>query len=120
MRTSRKVLSTLLTAVFVSGALASNAFAFDPDDTRGDLNGDKPVSVRQQQTINAKALAEARSGKLLILPVVGTSNGEERLTVAQQQVADARTHGAKAKKQLNILPFQGDWNGTAKVGFPHQ
>ncbi|AQQ05716.1 hypothetical protein B0E33_20870 [Roseibium algicola] len=120
MRTSKKILSTLLTAAFVSGALAGNAFAIDPDDTRGDLNGDKPVSVRIQQTVNAKALAEARSGNLLILPVVGSYNGEERLTVAQQQVAGARAQGARAKKPLHILPFQGDWNGTAKAGFPHK
>ncbi len=45
MRTSNKILSTLLTAAFVSGALAGNAFAIDPDDTRGDARAKKPLHI---------------------------------------------------------------------------
>ncbi|MBO6894074.1 MAG: hypothetical protein JJ866_19190 [Roseibium sp.] len=118
MRTTRKIVSSVIAATFVSAAAATSAFAFDPDDTVGDLNGDKPVSVRQQQIANAKALEDARGNRLLILPVQGSYNGEERFTARQQAASNAKI--ASRQGTLPILEFIGDWNGTSKPGFARQ
>lgn len=118
MRTSRKIISSVIAAAFVSGAAVTGAFANDPDDSVGDLTGDKPLSIRQQQIANAKALEDARGNRLLILPVEGSYNGEERFTARQQAASNAKI--AAQRSSLSILEFQGDWNGTAKAGFPHQ
>jgi len=116
MRTNKKFLSSLLAAAFVSTATIGSAFAYDPDDTVGDLTGDKPLSIRQMQIANEKALRDARDNRLLILKVQGSYNGEETLTASQQ----AAFNSAKSGDSLPILPFIGDWNGTSKAGFPHQ
>jgi hypothetical protein len=118
MRTSKKILSSVIAAAFVSGAAVGGAFAFDRDDTVGDLTGDKPLSIRQQKIANAKALQDAKNNRLLILQVEGSFNGEERLTASQQAASNAKI--ASASGSLPILEFKGDWNGTSKAGFPHQ
>ncbi|QFT29277.1 hypothetical protein K1718_02640 [Roseibium porphyridii] len=124
MRTSKKILSTVVAATFVSGALIGGAFAQFPDQTVGDLNGNNPVSIQQMQIANAKALRDA--GKL------NTKSYVNRAAVADfpdQTVGDSngntpvpvRVQATRASdSNLTILPFIGDWNGTAKKGFPHQ
>lgn len=132
MKTTRTFLSSLLAAVFVSGALVGNAFADDPDDTVGDLNGDKPLSIRQMQIANEKALRAVRGNRLHIVKPdsnakraayadfpdqsVGDLNGNTPVPVRRQ----AADNAAAGSKNLLILPFIGDWNGTSKKGFPHQ
>jgi hypothetical protein len=90
MKSSMKILASVLTAAFVSGAFAGSAFAIGPDVGKGDLNGDDPVTVGNQASSNEHALELARSGQLLILPVIGSANGEEPLPLAQQQKAPAK------------------------------
>ncbi|CTQ55971.1 hypothetical protein LP7551_04527 [Roseibium album] len=132
MTTNKKLLSSLIAAVFVSGAFVGNAFALDPDDSVGDLTGDKPLSIRQMKIANEKALRAARNGRLLTLKPqseasraayadfpdqsVGDLNGNNPVPVRQQ----VRDNSIADRQDLLILQFQGDWNGTAKKGFPHQ
>lgn len=116
MRMTKKFLSTLMTAALVSGTFAGTALAVDPDEFRGDRNGEKPLSVRQQQPANAKALADARSGNLLILPALGSHNGEYRATIGE--LAASRTaYSGTVTNAPRIAPAgPGDYNGTAKIG----
>jgi hypothetical protein len=132
MTTNKKLLSSLIAAVFVSGAFVGNAFALDPDDSAGDLTGDRPLSIRQMKIANEKALQAARNNRLLILKpqseasraafadfpdqTVGDLNGNTPVPVRQL----ARDNAIAGQKDLPILQFQGDWNGTSKKGFPHQ
>ncbi|PVB62186.1 hypothetical protein [Labrenzia sp. 011] len=119
MRSNRKPLFSLLATAMISAAAIGGAQA-DPNDLVGDLTGDKPLSPRQQQTFNDRALQAASGNRLLILPVEGGYNGETPLTIRQQQVANVRINRSADARALPILRFQGDWNGTAKAGFPHQ
>ncbi|MEM9634428.1 MAG: hypothetical protein AAGA50_24075 [Pseudomonadota bacterium] len=116
MRTNKKFVSSLLAAAFISTAAAGSALAFDGGEAYGDATGDQPLTIRQMQIANEKALRDARNNRLLILDVQGSYNGEERLTADQQ----AAFNVASAKGSKPILPFIGDWNGTAKAGFPHK
>ncbi len=113
MRTTKKILSTVLATAFVSGALAGSAFARDPDETVGDLNGDRPMTIRQQRVANEKALRDART--LRIIEGKWDLTNQYRIPFEQE-----KGRNANATQPGPLLPFKGDWNGTAKAGFPHQ
>ena len=130
MRTNKKFLSSLLAAAMVSAAMIGNAFADDPDDTVGDLTGDKPLSIRLMQIQNQRALAAAQNRQAFSRQqsnaayadfpdqTVGDLNGNNPVPVRRQAANNSLARGSD--KPLLILQFQGDWNGTAKKGFPHQ
>lgn len=122
MRTTRKIIATLLTAGVVSSAAIGSAFADFPRQSYGDLSGDEPLSVRQMHFANERALRAVRGNRVQIVNPSATAdfprqahgdlNGEERVPV--RELTNARQGG-----NVLILPFLGDWNGTAKSGFPH-
>lgn len=132
MKLYKSTLSSMLAAVFMSASFAGVSFADDPDDTVGDLNGNKPLSIRQMNIANAKALRAARTYRVpdtnresaatraayADFPdqTVGDLNGNNPVPVRRQ----AADNTAAGQKNLLILPFIGDWNGTSKKGFPHQ
>lgn len=123
MNTTRKIITTFLTAGVLSGAAIGTALADFPRQAYGDLSGNEPVSVRQLQISNQKALG-AVHGR-----TVRTSNPAATADFPDQAYGDLsgdvpvpvrELTSARPGKNLLILPFIGDWNGTAKKGFPHQ
>lgn len=119
MQTSRKILTSLLAAGIVSTAAIGTALADFPRQTFGDLSGNEPVSVRQLQADNARALNSARgqtvreSGPAAIADYAdqayGDLNGDVPISVRGQ----TRSH---TSADLLILPSLGDWNGTSAAG----
>jgi len=118
----QKIIPTLLAAGIVSTAAIGTAFADFPRQTFGDLSGNEPVSVRQLQIANDRALGSAPS-------TVGVRNPATTADFADQAYGDLSgdvpvSVRGQAKvvnsDNLLILPFLGDWNGTSKKGFPRQ
>ncbi|WP_422373859.1 hypothetical protein [Roseibium sp.] len=123
MRTTKKIITTLLAAGVVSTAAIGSAFADFPRQSYGDLSGNEPVSIEQMRIANQKALNSAGGSSVRVnnasasadfpRQAYGDLNGNNRIPVREI---------SKTKNNSNvlILPFLGDWNGTSKAGFPHQ
>ena len=122
MRTTKKIITTLLAAGIVSTAAIGSALADFPRQSFGDLSGDEPVSIEQMRIANQKALQSSGRSAVRVNSAVladfpdqayGDLNGENPVPVREQSKSTQ-------SKNLLILPFIGDWNGTSKTGFPHQ
>jgi len=119
MQSTRKILTSLLTAGIVSSAAIGTAMADFPRQTFGDLSGNEPVSVRQLQAANAKALQAGRGHTVRANSAAATAdfadqaygdlNGDVPVPVRGQ----ARS---RVSADLLILPSLGDWNGTSAAG----
>lgn len=99
MRTHKKLISSLLAAVFVSGAFVGSANAIDAGGIFGDASGDEPVFFTDaQQSINASQLrfvgnsVRVSTGSLADYAdqAYGDLNGNNPVSVRQQQVDNAR------------------------------
>lgn len=119
MTISRKIISTLLAAGVVSVAAVGTASADFPRQSYGDLSGNEPVSVRQLQIANEKALRSVRGRTVRIGnpasvadfadQAYGDLNGDVPVPVRGQTRVGATP-------DLLILPSLGDWNGTSAAG----
>ncbi|WP_305986080.1 hypothetical protein [Roseibium sp. MMSF_3544] len=95
MRTQKKLVSSLLAAVFVSGAFVGSAHAIDLGGVFGDASGDEPVftsrqisssgnTVRINTNNNAAAYADFPD------QAYGDLNGSEPVPVRKLQADNAR------------------------------
>lgn len=119
MTTTRKTIRTLLAAGVVTGAAIGTALADFPRQSFGDLSGDEPVSVRQQQADNARALIAARGLSIRTdAPVTNADYADQAYgdLNGDVPVPVRRLTNVRATPDLLILPSQGDWNGTSTAG----
>jgi|GEM_PF-2068519 len=123
MHTTRKIITALLAAGIVSSATIGSALADFPRQAYGDLSGNEPVSVRQLQIDNQRALdasgavKKGPSGNSAVADFPRQAYGDLN---GNQPVPVRALRANKTSANVPILPFLGDWNGTAKPGFPHQ
>ncbi|MEM9630422.1 MAG: hypothetical protein AAGA50_03795 [Pseudomonadota bacterium] len=130
MRTTRKILSPLIAAAFVSGAFIGTAYAIDNATQFGDLSGNEPLSVQTMRAQNERALRSSQKRSVNAYSAGNTNrayadfpdqafgdlSGNNPVPIRRQSVENR----ASGSDSLLILQFQGDWNGTAKEGFPHR
>ncbi len=100
MRTHKKLITSVLAAVFVSGAFVGTASAIDAGGLYGDANGDEPVFfTNSQQSINAgqflRFSGKGDRGDTRVLAdyadqAYGDLNGNNPVSVRQQQIDNAR------------------------------
>jgi hypothetical protein len=75
MRTSKKIITTLLAAGIVSTAAIGSALADFPRQAYGDLNGNEPLSIEQMRIANQKALKSAGGVRVSSHPQTRESSG---------------------------------------------
>lgn len=105
MRTQKKLITSLLAAVFVSGAFVGTANAIDLGGIYGDSNGDEPVFFTDsQRSVNSSQLrAPARKGNRADAGVFadyadqayGDLNGNTPVSVRRLQADNARALSAR-------------------------
>ncbi|CTQ59848.1 MAG: hypothetical protein RIE06_13230 [Roseibium album] len=105
MRTQKKLITSLLAAVFVSGAFVGTANAIDLGGIYGDSNGDEPVFFTDsQRSVNSSQLrAPSRKGNRADAGVFadyadqayGDLNGNTPVSVRRLQADNARALSAR-------------------------